>query len=119
MGPIDRFEKLTAWKKAHECVVRLYAQTRHYPPEEQFGITNQMRRAAASVPANIVEGFNKQGIRDKLRYYNIARASLEEARYFLLLSHDLGFADTSKLRADADEFARLLHGLSKSTQRRI
>ena len=90
MGGIDRFEKLLAWERAHEWVVRLYAQTRHYPPEEQFGITIQLRRAAASVPANIVEGFNKQGIRDKLRYYNIARASLEESRYFLLLSHDLG-----------------------------
>lgn len=119
MGPIDRFEKLTAWEKAHEWVVRLYAGTRHYPPEAQFGITSQVRRSAASVPANVVEGFNKQGIRDKLRYDNIARASPEEIRYFLLLSHDLGFADTARLREDADEIACLLHGLLKSTQRRI
>jgi len=75
---------------------------------EMYGLTSQLRRAAVSIPANIVEGFKKTGKADKLRFYNIAQASLEECRYYLLLARDLGYCDTSKLSDHAEEISKLL-----------
>lgn len=119
MEPLQRFEQLEVWQRAHAWVIAIYQVPRRYPEEERFGITSQLRRAASSVPLNIVEGFHKVGIRDKLKYYNTAYASLQEARYALILSHDLVFADTRDLQGEAEEIARLLHGLIASTRRRL
>lgn len=87
--PISRFEDLGVWQKAHQLVLAVYRLTRTYPDAERFGLVSQMRRSAVSVPANIAEGFKKRGTADKLRYYNIAQGSLEELRYYLILSRDL------------------------------
>ena len=67
-----------------------------------------MQRAAVSVPANIAEGFKRRGRADKARFLNIAQASLEECRYFLILSQDLGYADTASLLNLLDETSRFL-----------
>jgi four helix bundle protein len=69
----------------------IYKATQSFPDSERFGLVSQMRRAAVSVPANVVEGFKRRSYQDKLRLYNIAEASLEELRYFLLLAKDLAF----------------------------
>ena len=76
MGSIQRFEQLDAWQAAHVWLLSVYVATRAFRAEERFGLTSQLRRAAVTVPANIVEGFKKLGQRDKARYYNIAEASL-------------------------------------------
>jgi four helix bundle protein len=68
-----------------------------------------MRRAAVSIPANIVEGFRRRGKADKARFMNIAEGSLEECRYFLILTQDLGYGDTKKLTATLEEVSRLLN----------
>ena len=60
-----------------------------FPKSETYGLTSQFRRAAVSVPANIAEGFRKRGRADKVRFLNIAQGSLEECRYYLILSDDL------------------------------
>jgi four helix bundle protein len=117
--PLRRFEQLEVWQRAHAWVIAIYRMTRSFPDDERFGITSQLRRAASSVPLNIVEGFHRSGIRDKLKYYNTAYASLQEARYALILSHDLGYADTAGLQDEAENVARLLHGLIASTRRRL
>jgi four helix bundle protein len=83
------FEELEVWKKAHEFVLQVYKSTDGYPKSEVYGLTSQFRRAAISIAANIAEGYKKKGIRDKLRFYNISQGSLEECRYFILLSKDL------------------------------
>jgi hypothetical protein len=67
-GKIEKFEQLDAWKEAHEMVVEVCRATRCLPDEERFGLTSQMRRAAVSVPANIVEGFKRRGSRDKAHF---------------------------------------------------
>jgi len=67
-----------------------------------------MRRAAVSVPANIAEGFRRRGKTDKARFMNVAEGSLEECRYYLILTQDLGYGDTSKLASTAEEVSRLL-----------
>jgi len=112
---IARFEDLSVWQKAHQTVLRIYRVTGSFPAEERFGLSSQMRRAAVSVPANLAEGFKKRGVKDKLNFYNIAQGSLEELRYYLILSKDLGYlSDNQELVASAEEIARMLHGLIAS-----
>jgi four helix bundle protein len=112
---LERFEDLTVWQKAHELTLRVYRTSAHFPGEERFGLISQMRRAAVSVPANIAEGFKKRGGRDKAKFYNISQGSIEELRYYLILSRDLGYAtDTKDINASLDEVGRMLHGLITS-----
>jgi four helix bundle protein len=74
-----------------------------------------MQRAAVSVPANIAEGFKRRGVQEKGRFYNIARASLEELRYYIILCRDLGYkVEHESLAVDADRVSRTLHGLVES-----
>lgn len=82
-------------KKHHQYVITVYIMTKQYPKEEMFGLVNQLRRAAASITANIAEGFVRTGNREKLRFYNISQGSLEETKNFLILSKDLGYISSS------------------------
>ena len=91
------FRDMIVWQKAHQFVLDVYQISSNFPKQEQYGITSQLRRSACSVPANIVEGFNRYSKAEKLRFYNIALASLREAEYFLILVHDLGYADSGIL----------------------
>ena len=106
------FEQLQVWQKAHLYVLSIYRITKQYPKEEVFALVNQMRRAAASITANIAEGFVRAGQKDKLHFYNIAQGSLEETRNFIFLSKDLEYileVDELNLLEQAAEIARLLN----------
>jgi four helix bundle protein len=97
----------------------VYKTTEQYPGEERFGLVSQMRRAAVSIPANIAEGFKRRGLQDKIRFYNISDGSLEELKYFFIVSRDLNYiSNGANLLAQADCVGRLLNGLIASTQRR-
>jgi len=85
------FEDLLVWQKSHQFVLAVYKVTSSFPKEELYGLTSQFRRAAISIPANISEGYKKKGKLDKLRFYNISQGSLEECRYYIILSRDLGY----------------------------
>ena len=87
------YEDLLAWQKAHQFVVLAYSTIATFPSYEQFGLCSQFRRAAVSIAANICEGYRKIGKMDKLRFMNIAQGSLEECRYYIILSHDIGYID--------------------------
>ena len=93
------FENIIAWKKAHEFVVQVYRVTSSFPDFEKFGLCSQFQRAAVSVPANIAEGYKKISKADKLRFFNISQGSLEECRYYCVLSKDLGYIDDTKYQA--------------------
>lgn len=107
------------WQKAHALTLAVYRLTSAFPRQETFGLVLQMRRAVVSVPANIAEGFKRRTRPDKARFLNIAQASLEECRYFLILTADLGYSDTASLLALLDETSRFLdhylHSLSASS----
>lgn len=105
---IQRVEDLIVWQKAHQLVLAIYTVTRTFPKEERYGIVSQIRRAAASVPANIAEGFRKRTKAEKQRFVTIAHGSLEETRYFLILSRDLGYCDSVELISLSDEVSKLL-----------
>ena len=102
------YRNLKMWQAAHAWVLDVYRVTRRFPKDELYALTSQLRRAAVSVPSNIAEGYGRRGVTDKLRFYNIAEASLNEADYQILLAHDLGYGNTADLRAAADEVARML-----------
>jgi len=114
MGNAKSFKDLLVWQKAHELVMEIYKITKTFPQEERFGLVSQMRRGAVSIPSNIAEGFVKRSIRDKNNFYNVAQGSLEELKYYLILSEDLGYAQNENLLLKADEVGKLLNRLLSS-----
>lgn len=111
-GAARRFQDLIVWQKAHAFALMVYKMTTAFPKHELFGLSSQLRRAAVSVPSNIVEGFKKRGRADKLKYMNIAEASLEECRYYLILAQDLTYADASLIHPFLEEVSKLLYAYS-------
>lgn len=103
-----RFQDLLVWQKSHALVLQTYRMTSCFPSEERFGLMSQMRRSAVSVPANIAEGFRRRTVADKRRLMNIAQGSLEELRYYFILTHDLAFAETNNESVAAEEVAKML-----------
>jgi len=112
--PAQKFQDLVVWQKSHQLTLRVYRLTAAFPKHELYSLTSQMRRAAVSVPANIAEGFKKRGRPDKARVMNIAQSSLEELRYYFILSRDLEYLATSELSPDVDEVARLLGAYTRT-----
>jgi len=115
--PAKSFKELIVWQKAHQLVLNVYKATKHFPKEEMYGLTSQLRRSSVSVAANIAEGFKKKGIADKLKYMNTAQGSLSESDYHLLLANDLEYFDTNGLLNDVDEVGRLLESYMKGIKR--
>lgn len=107
------FKELIVWQKAHKFVLAVYKMTKSFPKEELFGLTSQFRRAAISVTANIAEGYRKRGSLDKVRFFNIAEGSLEECKYYLILSNDLNYSKPRKEFELAEEIGKLLNSYSK------
>jgi four helix bundle protein len=107
-GAAKSFQNLIVWQKSHNLALAVYRVSALYPRTELYGLTSQARRAAASVPANIAEGFKRASRADKARMLNVAQGSLEELRYFLLLAKDLGYQSDAALPGQLDEVARLL-----------
>ena len=115
MGKIEKFQQLEVWQKGHQLVLAVYRMTKMFPDDEKYGLVSQMRRAAVSVPANIAEGFKRRGKPDKIRFYNISETSLEELKYYLILSKDLNYVDdTSALMTNAETISRMLYRLIAS-----
>jgi four helix bundle protein len=108
------FRELVVWQKAHEFVLAVYAFTARFPKSETYGLSLQMRKAAVSIAANIAEGFRRHGKADKVRFLNTSESSLEESRYYLILSDDLSYGETGQLQESAEEISRLLSAYSKA-----
>ncbi len=108
------FQDLIVWQKAHQFVIAVYQLSQTFPKSETYGLSSQFRRAAVSIAANIAEGFRKNGKADKLRFYNIAQGSLEESRYYLILTQDLGYGDVSTLNSLIEEVSKLLDAYRNS-----
>ena len=110
------FKDIIAWQKAHAFVLAVYKATTIFPEYERFGLCSQFQRAAVSIPANIAEGYRKISKADKLRFMNIAQGSLEECRYYIILSKDLNYIDERKYQElvyQIEEVSRLLNAYCK------
>ncbi|MBQ8989289.1 MAG: four helix bundle protein [Prevotella sp.] len=115
------FKEVHAWQKAHAFVVQVYQTTRTFPAYERYGLCSQFERAAVSIAANIAEGYRRDGMNDKLRFLNISQGSLEECRYYILLSKDLGYINDeyyNMLNQSIEEASRLLTAYYKGIKSR-
>jgi len=109
-----RFQDLFVWQNAHRFVLAVYPFTTGFPKQEAYGLSIQLRRAAVSIPANIAEGFRRRGKADKARLLNIAEASLDECRYYLILAQDLGYGQTEELVTLLEQVDRLLNPYTRA-----
>jgi len=113
------FRTLKVWERAHTLALSVYRVTRAFPREELYGLSNQMRRSACSIPANIAEGCGRSGNGDLHRFLDIAMGSAAELSYFLLLSRDLAFVSPESygdLANQVDELQRMLGALIRKVQ---
>ena len=110
------FMDIKAWQFAHKFVIDVYTITRKFPDTERFGLCSQFQRAAVSIAANIAEGYKKLSKADKLRFFNISQGSLEECRYYILLSRDLGYIDNTSfdsLNTEIEKVSRFINAYCK------
>ncbi len=112
MSGTNSFVDLRMWQQAHRFVLEMYNLTASYPKHELFGLVSQFRRAGISIPANIAEGYKRLSKVEKLRFFNISQASLEECRYYIILSKDLKYIDSEqseKLNQQIEETSKSLN----------
>jgi four helix bundle protein len=108
---LRNFRDLKVWEKAHSLTLEVYKSTVTFPREELYGLTSQMRRSCASIPANIAEGCGRSGDAELARFMRIAMGSASELEYHLLLARDLGFltpSDHEQLSGNVIEVKRML-----------
>ena len=116
------YKNVKAYQLAYKLVIEIYKVTKNFPNEETYGLTSQLRRAAVSIAANIVEGASRQHKRDYLNFLYTSRGSLAETEYLLNLSNSLSYIDNSifqtveKLKNDA---AKTLFGLIDAVNKEI
>ncbi len=113
------FKKVKVWEKAHQLVLHVYRSTALFPREEAYGLTSQIRRAAASIPANIAEGAGRETQLELAHFLSIASGSAAELDYHLLLARDLGYMDShdyQELENCLTEIKRMLYGFQKTVK---
>jgi four helix bundle protein len=119
---IRNYRDLVVWQLGMDIALQVYHATKEFPADERFGLTSQVRRAAASVPANIAEGHARSSTKDYLRYVAIAIGSLAETATFIELVGRLGYDDIDELRRIFEltiEERRMLRALQKSLRNRL
>ena len=118
---MDSFTELEVWQKAHRLVLKIYKLTADFPNAERFRLTDQLCRSASSIPANIAEGKGRNSRKEYVQFLYIARGSLEETKYHLILSRDLGYLSperSGKLLEGYNEVGRVRNGLINSLKER-
>lgn len=119
---IESFKDLNAWKEGHRLVLQIYVLTRHFPKDELFGLVSQLRRAVVSITSNLAEGFNRQGIKEKVQFYSMALGSVAEVQNQLQIALDIGYISREQF-TQVDEQAvvvhKLVNGLIRSTRTRL
>jgi four helix bundle protein len=117
MDKIDSVEELDVFKRAYQVTLKTYKISKEFPADEKFGLVSQMRRAAASIATNLIEGGYRLNRAEYRQFVGIARGSSGELKYHFLLAKDLGYlskSDYGILRAELDEISKMLMGLAKS-----
>lgn len=118
----QHYRELIVWQKAMELAKLCYQLTKAFPKSELFGMTSQIRRSAASIPANIAEGNARAHTKEYLNFLSIARGSLAEVETHLILSHEVELlkkVDMERCLQLADEISRMLAGLRRSLESRL
>jgi len=111
MSETASYENIMAWRKAHGLALEIYLVTKRFPRSEAFGLTSQLRRAAISIPTNIVEGYARQNRKVYAAFLDLAYGSLVEVKYLLRFASKIGFisaATFSQVEILADEVGEVL-----------
>ena len=111
------FRELIVWQKSMRLVTLIYEVTKEFPREENFGLTSQMRRSAVSIPSNISEGYGRDGLKDYIRFLNIAMSSLFELQTQLEISLNLKYVSQKNyndLFESSREIERMLSSFIRS-----
>lgn len=115
-------EQIAVWKLSHEFVLEIYQVTRVFPKHELIGLISQLRRAAVSIPSNIAEGCGRRSTKELIQFLYLARGSLGEVRYQLMLSHDLNYLSDNEyqhLFSMTDDIGKQLNGWIKSLKAKL
>jgi four helix bundle protein len=117
---IQSFTDLNAWKEGHQLVLRIYKLTKSFPQDEQFGLSNQMRRCAVSITSNIAEGFSRKTKKEKAQFFYMALGSTTELQNQLLIARDINYLRNEEFRIIAEKtvvVSKLINGLIKSSRK--
>lgn len=120
MQKIQSFTGLNSWREAHQFVLMIYKVSKKFPPDERFGLTNQIQRAAVSISSNIAEGFSRRSKKEKIQFYHISLGSLTEVQNQLLIAKDLLYMEPRQFSSLAEQsvvVSKLINGLLKSVSR--
>jgi len=118
---MQSYRELIVWQKAYDLCLVIYALTKSFPSTETYGLISQIRRAIVSVCANIAEGFNRQGKKEYIQFLYVARGSLQEVDFLLLLAKDLKYLQEKgyfKVKEKIDLEGKLLTGLINSIKKK-
>jgi four helix bundle protein len=118
---IKSFEDLLVWKKAHNIVLIIHKLLEKFPKEEKYRIIDQLARAVISIPTNIAEGFGRYTSKDYVHFLIIARGSVSEVKYLVLLSKDLKyvtFTEYDELKKELDDIGKMINGLINSLRKK-
>lgn len=116
---IVTFKDLIVWQEAHHLVVQIYKTTKSFPKDEQYGLTNQMRRCAVSISANIAEGFSRQYYKEKIQFYSMSQGSVTELQNHLEISLDIDYLVRDSYQALLNQSVlvhKLLTGIIKKSR---
>lgn len=116
---LHSFEQLRAWQLSLDFAVEIYRLSKTFPSDERYGLTNQLRRAASSVPANIAEGFGRFSKKEKVYFYSIAYGSVLETKSHLFLAMRLGYIQETALKnlqIECVDIQKQINGLLRSTK---
>lgn len=119
-GRIEEFTDLIVWQEGHKLVLLIYKITKNFPKEEIYSLTDQLRRAVVSITSNIAEGFGRQGYKEKIQFYYLAKGSLVEVKNQILVAKDLKYISQDSfynINGQLTIVQKLLQGLIKSTKR--
>ena len=116
------YQKLEVWRRARMLVKSIYILTKDFPKEELYALTNQIRRAAVSIPSNIAERRAKRTTRDFMRFINMACGSVAELETQLLIAEDLGYVSSAKIKPLLEEsgaIGRMLNAMFASLEKKL
>ena len=120
-GVVKRYRDLVAWQQAMELVVDAYRLSDTFPRDEKYGIVQQLRRAAVSVPSNIAEGHGREHLGDYLRHLSIANGSLMELETQILIAGRMKYVtidDEKRVLVRTGRVGKLLSGLTRALKAR-